>query len=132
MYPARTRSAHARSACTLRALGVVLAVCPHSGLGEDFLAHRPNLFMKTTWKSRANKRVPFSKKNIGLKQILGVWGGKTYFWPKKYFSAKRKNGRFSVISDHVRCHCGSSFMARTVPPSFVEHSPKLRVLMIAK
>ena len=53
------------------------------------------------------------------------------FWQKKHFSAKRKNGRFAVI----RARIGSivilgQLMAWTVPPSFVENSPKLRVLIL--
>ena len=48
--------------------------------------------------------------------------GQTYKWP-----FLRISGR-----DHVLCHCGSFFMAQTVPPSLVNQSPKIRVLILAK
>ena len=53
---------------------------------------------------------------------------------KKHFSAKRKNGRFFVIPAGTRSVVivGHFFMAPRVPPSFVDHGPKLRVLIIAK
>ena len=57
---------------------------------------------------------------------------KTDFGPKITLFGLGKNGRFSVdpagtrsvvIVDHI-------FMASSVPPSFVDHGPKLRVLII--
>ena len=47
------------------------------------------------------------------------------------FSAERKNGHFSVIPARTGSVVilGHFFMARTVPPSFVENGPKLRVLI---
>ena len=58
---------------------------------------------------------------------------KTDFVPKKCFLVECKNGRFSVIPAGTRsivivCHF---WMAPTAPPSFVNHGPKLRVLIIA-
>ena len=49
-------------------------------------------------------------------------------------NAKRKNDRYSVISTGTRSVVivGHFLMAQTVPPSSVDHGPKLRVLMIAK
>ena len=52
-----------------------------------------------------------------------------HFWPKKQFSANPTNGCFSVIPART----GSVvifLMAWTVPPSFVENGPKLRVLIL--
>ena len=50
------------------------------------------------------------------------------FWPKKYFSAKQKNGRLSAIPAGTKSVVivGQFLMARTVPPSFVDDGPKLR------
>ena len=46
------------------------------------------------------------------------------------FSAERKNGHFSVIPARTGSVVllGHFLMARTVPPSFVEIGPKLRVV----
>ena len=47
-YPARARSARARRACALRALGLLLADgTPTGGRGEDFLSRQPNFFTET-------------------------------------------------------------------------------------
>ena len=47
-YPARTRSARARRACALRALGLLLADgTPRGGRGEDFLSRQPDFFTET-------------------------------------------------------------------------------------
>ena len=53
---------------------------------------------------------------------------------KKHFSAKRINGRCSVIPAGTRSVVivGHFLMAQTVPPSSVDHGPKLRVLIIGK
>ena len=53
---------------------------------------------------------------------------------KKHFLAERKNGRFSVVPAGTRSVVilGHFFMAWTVPPSFVENGPKLRVLIPLK
>ena len=55
-----------------------------------------------------------------------------HFWPKKHFSAECKNDRFSVIPARTGSVAilGHFLMARTVPPSFVDHSPKLGLLII--
>ena len=47
--------------------------------------------------------------------------------------AERKNGCLSVIPARTRSvvNVGHLFGARTVPPSFVDHGPKLRVLVLA-
>ena len=50
------------------------------------------------------------------------WGGKTDFLPKKkYFSAERKNVRFSVVTAQTRyvVILGHFLMARTFPQSFL-------------
>ena len=47
-YPARARSARARRACALRALGLLLADrTPTGGRGEDFLSRQPDFFTET-------------------------------------------------------------------------------------
>ena len=55
-----------------------------------------------------------------------------HFWPKKHFSAEHENVCFSVIPARTGSVVllGHFLMARTVPPSFVENSPKLRVLIL--
>ena len=55
------------------------------------------------------------------------------FRPNFCFLAKRKNGCFSVIPAGTRSfvNVGHFLVARTVPPSFVDHSPKLRILINA-
>ena len=46
--PARARSARARRACALRALGLLLADgTPTGGRGEDFLSRQPDFFTET-------------------------------------------------------------------------------------
>ena len=59
---------------------------------------------------------------------------KTDFRPKKCFSAKLENGHFSVIPTRTRSVVilGHFLMAWTVPPSFVDDGPKLRVLILTK
>ena len=59
---------------------------------------------------------------------------KTDFRPVFRFSAKRKNGRFSIILARTESVVilGNFYMARTFPPSFVENGPKLNVLVIVK
>ena len=48
LYPARARSARARRACALRALGLLLADgTPTGGRGEDFLSRQPDFFTET-------------------------------------------------------------------------------------
>ena len=47
-YQARARSARARRACALRALGLLLADgTPTGGRGEDFLSRQPDFFTET-------------------------------------------------------------------------------------
>ena len=48
IIPARARSARARRACALRALGLLLADgTPTGGRGEDFLSRQPDFFTET-------------------------------------------------------------------------------------
>ena len=48
IFPARARSAWARRACALRALGLLLADgTPTGGRGEDFLSRQPDFFTET-------------------------------------------------------------------------------------
>ena len=56
---------------------------------------------------------------------------RVFFVGKNGSLAKRKNGCFSVILAGTRSVV-IFFMAPTVPPSFVEDGPKLRVIIIAK
>ena len=59
------------------------------------------------------------------------FGGKTHFLGQKpLFRPKRKNARFSVIPARTGSVVllGHFLMARTIPPSFVEIGPKLRVV----
>ena len=69
------------------------------------------------------KKVPFSKINVSLLRNFGFFFGYNAFLPNNHFSAELTG--FFVILGHL-------FMARAVPPSFVENSSKLRVLIIAK
>ena len=47
-YRAQARSARARRACALRALGLLLADgTPTGGRGEDFLSRQPDFFTET-------------------------------------------------------------------------------------
>ena len=117
---------------------------PHSGEGEDFLTH---FFTRTaiTRKLKAEKSlldsnhdreklckqksIPFQNKYQSLSKVWVFFFWKnTEFWPKKYFSAKQKNGRFSVIPAGTKSVVivGQFLMALTVPPSFVDDGPKLR------
>ena len=59
---------------------------------------------------------------------------KNGFLAKHHSSSKRKIGCFSVIPTRTGSVVilGHFFMAQTVPPSFVDHGPKLSVLIIAK
>ena len=58
---------------------------------------RPNHVLATTGQSCQKKKVPFSQMNISLLANFGFFFWKnTYFRPVFHFSAKRKNGRFSV------------------------------------
>ena len=52
-----------------------------------------------TGKSCTNKKYPFPKKYL---LAIFFWGGGIYFWSKKHFAAKRKNGLFSVIPAWTR------------------------------
>ena len=60
-----------------------------------------------------------------------IFGLKPIFGKKKHFSAERKNSRFFVIPTQTGTVVilGYFLMARTVPPSFIENGPKLRVLI---
>ena len=55
------------------------------------------------------------------------------FQPVFRFSAKCKNGRFSVIRARTRSivNVGLFLVGRTVLSSFIDHGPKLRVLLLA-
>ena len=61
LYPARARSARARRACALRALGLLLADgTPTGGRGEDFLSRQPDFFTETavTQERKVEKSFP--------------------------------------------------------------------------
>ena len=91
-----------------------------------------NHVLATIGKSYSKKKVAFYKINISLLTNLGCFCDKTHFWPKKHFSAKRKNGRFFVIMARTGSVVilGHFLMARTFLPNFVENGPKLRVLIL--
>merc|ERR1712016_464640 len=59
-----------------------------------------------------------------------IFWGKTNFEAKNHFSAERKNARISVIPARTGSVVllGHFLLTRTVPPSFVEIEPKLRVV----
>ena len=103
------------------------------GRKQSFLAQKNSLLnsnhvLATTGKSYTNKFQSFSQ------DFRCFFGEKTDCWPKKHFSAKHKNGRFSIIPAGTRSVVivGLFLMAPTVPPSFADHGPKLRVLILAK
>ena len=56
-----------------------------------------NHFLTRPGKIVQTKKYPFPKYISVFLKNLGLFWGKTDFWPKKHFSAKRKNARFSVI-----------------------------------
>ena len=94
-----------------------------------------NHFLLMTRKSCAHKKVLFSQINISLLAVSGVcFLKKTDFWQKKHFSANLK----MTVSPKFRpgpvllSLWVIFLMARTVPPSFVDQDPKLRVLILAK
>ena len=60
------------------------------------------------------------------------WRKKNVIWAKNHFLAKRKTGRFSVIPARTKSVVilGHFFMTPTVPQSFVDHGPILRVLIL--
>ena len=59
--------------------------------------------------------------------------GKMDFWTVFRFSAKRKDGGFSVILAGTRCvvNVGHFLVTRAVPPSFIGHCTKLWVIILA-
>ena len=58
----------------------------------------PYHVLATTGNSCSKKKVAFSQINNSLLRNFGCFfWDKTHFWPKKHFSAKPKNGYFSVI-----------------------------------
>ena len=88
----------------------------------------PNHVLATPGKSSSKKKVAFSQINISLLRNFGL---KPIFRPKTTFQPNVK----TAVSLEFRPGPGLLsfwvifFMARTVPPSFVEIRPKLRVLI---
>ena len=72
----------------------------------------------------------FPNKYQSLKKFWFFFGLRPIFGQKKHFLAEHKNVRFSVIPARTWSVVllGHFLMARTVPPSFVEIGPKLRVV----
>ena len=65
VYPARARSARARRACALRALGLLLADgTPTGGRGEDFLSRQPDFFTETAVTSERKVEKSFPRWEI--------------------------------------------------------------------
>ena len=63
--PARARSARARRACALRALGLLLADgTPTGGRGEDFLSRQPDFFTETAVTSERKVEKSFPRWEI--------------------------------------------------------------------
>ena len=90
--------------------------------------------LATTGKSCSKKKVAFSQMNNmnqSLRKFWVIFWVRTHFSPKNHISAECKNVRFSAIPAQTGSIVilGHFFMARTVPPSFVENGPKLRVLI---
>merc|ERR1719192_2435820 len=92
--PARARSARARRACALRALGLLLADgTPTGGRGEDFLSRQPDFFTETAVtperkveKSfQGGKLTVMSRAKNGSSTKIGV------VWQKSDFLAKNQN-----------------------------------------
>ena len=74
-YPARARSARARRACALRALGLLLADGTSTGgRGEDFLSRQPSFFTETavTPERKVEKPFPMWEINKALNQIFFI------------------------------------------------------------
>ena len=64
-YPARARSARARRACALSALGLSLADgTPTGGKGEDFLSRQPDFFTETAVTSERKVEKSFPRWEI--------------------------------------------------------------------
>ena len=79
-YQARARSAWARRACALRALGLLLADgTPTGGRGEDFLSRQPDFFTETA--VTPEREVMVRAKNGSLTKIGVIWQ-KSDFWAK--------------------------------------------------
>ena len=97
-------------------------------------AQKKRSLLATTGQICAKNKAPFSQINISLLADFDCvfLEEKTDFWPKNRFLTKRKHGRFSVIPAGTRSvvNVGYFLVARKVPPSFVDHGPKLRVLEI--
>ena len=82
-----------------------------------------NHVLATTGKSCANK-VPFSYTNFGKFWVIFC----EFFWPINRFLVKCKNGNFSIIlpGPGPLSLWVIFLMARTVQPSFVDHSPSCK------
>ena len=93
---------------------------------------QPNHVLAKTGKGCSKKKVTSSQINISLIRNFGwFFGLKPIFGQKTLFSPTRKRPFLHNSGpDRVCWHSRLFFlMARTVPPSFVENGPKLRVLI---
>ena len=110
---ARARSARARRACALRALGLLLADgTPTVGGGEDFLSRQPIFFTETAVNSGNGKSknrsqggkltVMLRAKNGSSTKIGVVWQKSVFLGQKPKFWAKKKAYTFgdSPCSGH--------------------------------
>ena len=90
------------------------------------------MFWPGPGKDVQTKKVPLSQINISLFSKFWLFWERSAFLAKKkkHILAERKNGRFSVIpaGTKVVVSVGHFLMAQTVPSSYVDHGPKLRVL----
>ena len=115
MYSKPTKLEYTESARAVT--GRLCPNCCYSGVREDFLAHRPFFFFKK-WpflrNERSKNRTESAKSTVTLRQNVKT-------------ACLHNSG-----PSQMGCQCGSFFLvAQMVPPSFISHDPKLRVLMLA-
>ena len=96
--------------------------CPHSGVGEDFLAHRPGAFEKTTVTQKRkveNKKVPFSQMNNANKvhrRFFRYVGPKLLLSPGKLGFLAQKTAKFGLkYAFLVKLGQKLAFLAHLVP-----------------
>ena len=70
--------------------------------GLNFVTQLQSLALPAYKIKAVEKSCLFTNKYQSLKKFWVIFWVKTHFWPKKHFSAERKNGRFSVIPAGTR------------------------------
>ena len=100
--------------CAESARAVTCRQCPHSGEGEDFLAHQPGFFLyenglnsgtKSQNRYQCRKYTVSSRAEKGLLTKIGVIWQKLDFWPKNEISGPKKA---LLDSNHVLATTGKS------------------------